>query len=37
MPYREENPDSFVSDVFRHIMISIMACPTSRTFPVSIR
>src|SRR5262245_20338718 len=37
MPYREENFDSFVSDVFGRIMIPIMAGATSQAFPETIR
>jgi hypothetical protein len=36
MPYREQNFHSFVPDVFRRIMISIMPDPTTWAFPDSI-
>ncbi len=37
MPYREEGSDSFVSDIFGRIMISIMPRTTIKTLPESIR
>src|SRR5262245_47850724 len=37
MPYRDENSDSFVSDVFGRVVIPIMANPTSGTSPETIR
>jgi len=37
MPYREQNSDSFVSDVFGRVTISIMAGATGGAFPETIR
>src|SRR5262245_10928454 len=37
MPYREENVDSFVSDVFGRVMISIMPRAAIGTSPITVR
>src|SRR5215468_3558361 len=37
MPYREENSDSFVSDVFGRVVIPVMAGVTSGASPATIR
>src|SRR5262252_8549285 len=37
MPYREENSESFVSDVFGRVVIPVMAGVTSGAGPATIR